>query len=101
VNGFSEADGNRKDPALPLVPASPDRGAVEMANIGHEAVLSAAWMLMRRAREASSAMDRSDTSGHAAEITQGGRTYTKEAVRKLIATYLYTPTHISSTFPSW
>ena len=76
-----------------------------MANISHEAVLSAAWMLMRRAREAGSATGRSDTSGpvanQATEITQGGQAYTKEAVRRLIAAYLYTPAHISSPFQSW
>lgn len=76
-----------------------------MANISHEAVLSAAWMLMRRAREAGSATERSDTSGQfanqVAEITQGGQAYTREAVKKLIAAYLYTPTHITSPFQSW
>jgi len=76
-----------------------------MANISHDAVLSAAWMLMRRAREADSATDRSDTSApftnHTAEVTLGGQAYTKEAVRRLIADYLQTPAHISSTFPSW
>ena len=72
-----------------------------MANISHDAVLSAAWMLMRRARKAGSATDRSDTSGQHAGITQVGQACSKEAVRKLITAYLYTPTHISSTFPSW
>ena len=77
-----------------------------MANITQEAVLSAAWLLMRRAREAGSAAAvRSDTSGQAAhavaEITLGGQAYTKEAVRKLIAAYLDTPTHITSPFHSW
>jgi len=76
-----------------------------MADISHEAVLSAAWMLMRRAREAGSATDRSDTSGpvaiEGAEITQDGQAYTRETVKKLIASYLYTPTHISTTFHSW
>ena len=76
-----------------------------MANISHEAVLSAAWMLMGRAREAGSATDRRDTSGpganQATEITQSRQTYTKEAVRRLISAYLDTPTHISTTFPSW
>jgi hypothetical protein len=72
-----------------------------MANISHDAVLSAAWMLMCRATEAGTAAGRSETSVQAAEITPGGQAYTKEAVRKLIAAYLDTPTHISSTFPSW
>ncbi|MBS1805130.1 MAG: hypothetical protein JST28_17350 [Acidobacteria bacterium] len=72
-----------------------------MANIGHDAVLSAAWMLMRRVTEAGSASNRSDTSDQHAEITQVGQAYSKEAVRKLITAYLNTPTHISSTFPSW
>lgn len=76
-----------------------------MANISHDAVLSAAWMLMRRATEAGSATDRSDTSGpranQAKEITQGGQAYTKEAVGRLISAYLDTPTHISTTFPGW
>ena len=72
-----------------------------MANISHDTVLSAAWMLMRRATEAGSAADRSDTPGQIPEITQGGPAYSKEAVRKLIAAYLYTPTHISSRFSSW
>jgi len=59
-------------------------------------------MLMRRASEASPASDRSDTSGQVAENTQhGGQAYTKEAVRQLIAAYLYTPTHITSPFHSW
>ena len=68
-----------------------------MKSISYEAKLSAAWMLIRQASEAPSAMDRS----YAAEIPQGGQAYTEEAVRKLIAAYVYTPTHISSTFPSW
>lgn len=76
-----------------------------MANISQEAVLSAAWMLIRRAREAGSAVNRSDTSGqvanHVAEITLGGQAYTKEAVRRLIAAYLDTPTHVTSPFNGW
>jgi hypothetical protein len=73
-----------------------------MADIRQDAVLSAAWMLMRRAREAGSASDRSDTSGQMAQPTQHGReANTNEAVRELIAAYLYTPTHISSLFHSW
>jgi len=76
-----------------------------MANVSQEAVLSSAWMLMRRATEAGSATDRSDTSGkvakQVAEITLGGRAYTKEAVRRLIAAYLDTPTHITSPFYGW
>jgi hypothetical protein len=72
-----------------------------MANISHDAVLSAAWMLMRRASEAGSATERSDTSGQHADSTQGGKAHSRESVRKLIAAYLQTPTHISSTFPSW
>jgi hypothetical protein len=73
-----------------------------MADITHEAVLSAAWMLMRRAREAGSASGRSETSSQIAENTQnGGEAYTKEAVRQLIAAYLFTPTHITSPFHSW
>ena len=76
-----------------------------MANVSQDAVLSAAWMLMRRAREAGSATDRSDTSGQTgnpvAEITLGGQAYTKEAVRKLIAAYLNTPAHITSPFHCW
>ena len=72
-----------------------------MANISHDAVLSAAWIQMRRAREASSATHRSDTSSEVAESSQGGETYTKEAVRKLIAAYLDTPTRISSNLCGW
>ena len=73
-----------------------------MADISQDAVLSAAWMLMRRAREAGSATDRNDTSGQVAQHTQDGReANTNEAVKKLIAAYLYTPTHISSPFHSW
>ena len=76
-----------------------------MANISQEAVLSAAWMLMRRAREAGSATDRSDTSApganQATEIKLSGQAYTKEAVRKLISAYLDTPTHLSTTLPGW
>ena len=77
-----------------------------MADISHDAVLSAAWMLMRRAREAASASDRSDVFGQVAEQSawntqDAGPTYTKEAVMKLIAAYLDTPTHISSPFHSW
>jgi hypothetical protein len=73
-----------------------------MADIRQDAVLSAAWMLMRRAREAGSASDRSDTSGQMAQQTQDGRqAITDEAVRELISAYLYTPTHISSPFHSW
>ena len=73
-----------------------------MADISQDAVLSAAWMLMRRAREAGSAMDRNDTSRQVAQHTQDARqANTNEAVRKLIAAYLYAPTHISSPFHSW
>ena len=71
-----------------------------MSNISRDAVLSAAWMLMRRATEAGSA-DRSDTSGQIAGNTQGGQAYTREAVKKVIAAYLDTPTHITSPFHSW
>lgn len=73
-----------------------------MAVISQNAVLSAAWMLMRRAREAGSATDRNDTSGQVAQHTQDGpEANTNESVKKLIAAYLYTPTHISSPFHSW
>jgi hypothetical protein len=72
-----------------------------MANISQEAVLSAAWMLMRRAREAGPAVSRSDTSGQVAEITLGGQAYTKDAVRRLIDAYLDTPTRITSPFNGW
>jgi hypothetical protein len=72
-----------------------------MANISQEAVLSAAWMLMNRARVAGSATDRSDTSDRLPNDTHGGQADTRESVRKLITAYLQTPTHISSTFPGW
>ena len=76
-----------------------------MSNISRDAVLSAAWMLMRRARETGSATDRSNTSepgaNQATEIKLGGQAHTKEAVRKLISAYLDTPTHLSTTFPGW
>ena len=73
-----------------------------MADISQDAVLSAAWILMRRAREAGSATDRNDTSGQVAQHTQDGpEENTNESVKKLIAAYLYTPTHISSPFHSW
>jgi hypothetical protein len=73
-----------------------------MADITHDAVLSAAWMLMRHAREAGSASGRSDTFGHTAEDRQNNsKAYTKEAVRQLIAAYLYTPTQITSPFHGW
>jgi hypothetical protein len=73
-----------------------------MPDISQQLALSAAWMLMRRAREAGSAIDRNDTSGDVAQHTPDGRqANTNEAVKKLIAAYLYTPTHISSTFHSW
>jgi len=73
-----------------------------MADISQDAVLSAVWMLMRRPREAGSAIDRNDTSGQVAQHTQHGpQANTNEAVRKLIAAYLHTPTHISSPFHSW
>lgn len=76
-----------------------------MANINHDAVLSAAWMLVRRAKEAGPAADRSDTSGlladQATEDLQSGPGYPKEAVKKLIAAYLNTPAHITSPFHSW
>jgi hypothetical protein len=73
-----------------------------MADISHDTVLSAAWILMRRAREAGSASHQSDTSGQIAQQMQDGRqAITDEAVRELIAAYLYTPTHISSPFHSW
>jgi len=72
-----------------------------MANISQDAVLSAAWMLMNRARVAGSATDRSDTSDRLPNDTHGGQADTPESVRKLITAYLQTPTHISSTFPGW
>jgi len=72
-----------------------------MANIRHDAVLSAAWILLRRTTEAGSGTRRSDTSSHVAENTQNRQEYTKEAVGRLIAAYLDTPTHISSRFSSW
>jgi hypothetical protein len=73
-----------------------------MADISQDAARSAAWMLMRRAREAGSASDRSDTSGQIAQHTQDGRQAIKDqAVKELIAAYLHTPTHIFSPFHSW
>lgn len=73
-----------------------------MADIRQDAVLPAAWMLVRRVRQAGSAIDRNDTSGQVAQHTEDGRAAnTNEAVRKLIAAYLCTPTHISSPFHSW
>jgi hypothetical protein len=73
-----------------------------MADISQDAVLPAAWLLMHRAGEAGSGIDRNDTSGQFARHSQDGRqANTNEAVRELIAAYLFTPTHISSTFHSW
>ena len=73
-----------------------------MADISQDAVPLAAWMLMRRAREAGSVMDRNDTSGQVAQHKQDdGQANAKQAVTRLIAAYLYTPTHISSPFHSW
>jgi hypothetical protein len=63
-----------------------------MANIRHDAVLSAAWILPRRATEAGSGTRRIYTSSQVAENTQDHQAYTKEAVGKLIAAYLDTPT---------
>jgi hypothetical protein len=72
-----------------------------MADISQDAVVSAAWMRIR-ARQAGSAMDRSDTLGPVAQHTQNeGQANANEAVNRLIAAYLYTPTHISSPFYSW
>lgn len=73
-----------------------------MADISQDAVPLAVWMLMRRAREAGSVMDRSDTLGPIAQHTQNeGQANANEAVNRLIAAYLYTPTHLSSPFHSW
>ena len=73
-----------------------------MADISQAAVLSAAWTLMRPVREQASAIDRNDTSRQVARHTQDrGQANTNETVRKLIAAYLYTPTHISPPFQSW
>ena len=72
-----------------------------MADIRQDTVVSAAWNLMRRAREAGSAAHGSDPSIQVPASTLGDQTYTKEAVRKLIAAYLDTPTQISSDLCIW
>ena len=75
-----------------------------MADITHEAVLSAAWMLMRRAREAGSVSNGNDTaipdSGSATQ-TGNDESHTKETVKNLISAYLRPATHISSHFHCW
>ena len=70
-----------------------------MADIRHD--VSAAWILMRRAREAGSAAHQNDRSHEARDWAHGGQTSTKEAVSRLIAAYLDTPTHISSDLCNW
>ena len=81
-----------------------------MTNISHEAVLSAAWMLMHRTRKVGSAFDWSDTP--IADATRsdsqnrpmqlgGDEADAKEAVQRLISAYLRSPTHISSHFHCW
>src|SRR3569833_254814 len=99
MKGNSETGGSQ-DP-YPQSGLLQSRGAPQMANIGHEAVFSAAWILMRRTTDSGSGTRRSEISSQLAENNQGGQAYTKEAVGKLIAAYLDTPTHISSTFSSW
>ena len=66
-----------------------------MANISHDAVLSAVWMLMRRAREAGAASDGSETQ---AGCDEG---HAEETVKNLISAYLRPATHISSHFQCW
>jgi hypothetical protein len=87
------------DPALPTVP-----GETKMANISHEAVLSAAWMLMRSAREANSLSHENETSNPDSWNTQhsgSDESPAKETVKNLISTYLRPATHISSHFHCW
>jgi hypothetical protein len=87
------------DPVLSTVP-----GETEMANISQEAVLSAAWMLMRRAKEAGSVANGNDTSNSDSGSTpQAGidASYAKETVMNLISAYLRPATHISSHFHRW
>ena len=75
-----------------------------MANISHEAVLSAAWILMRRTRntaqQTNEAAAISDSQIPRTEFI-GNEADAKEAIRQLISAYLRTPTHISSHFHCW
>ena len=75
-----------------------------MANISNEAVLSAAWMLMRRATEADSVSRGNETSSPDSGNTQqtgGDQSPAKETVKNLISAYLRPATHISSHFHCW
>ncbi len=75
-----------------------------MANISHEAVLSAAWMLMRSAREADSVSHGNDKSKPDPGSTQhagSDESHAKETVKNLISAYLRPATHISSHFHCW
>ena len=74
-----------------------------MANISHEAVLSAAWILMRRTRNTAQQMNEAAISDSQIPRTEfiGNEADAKEAIRQLISAYLRTPTHISSHFHCW
>ncbi len=75
-----------------------------MANISQEAVLSAAWMLMRRAKEAGSVAKGNDTfNSDSGSTPQAGidASHAKETVMNLISAYLRPATHISSHFHCW
>ena len=75
-----------------------------MANISHEAVLSAAWMLMRSAREADSVSHENETSNRVSSNTLhagSDESPAKETVKNLISAYLRPATHISSHFHCW
>jgi len=96
------------DPALPPVP-----GETEMATISHEAVLSAAWILMRSAKNAGSPLygglgadgaknpAAPEIKSAQASDPERDQAYASESVTRMISAYLNTPTHISSHFRSW
>jgi hypothetical protein len=75
-----------------------------MANLNHETVLSAAWILMRRAREAGSPYSQiADGAGNPVirqnETARASESH--QSIGRLISAYLSTPTHISTHFHSW
>ena len=84
-----------------------------MANINREAVLSAAWILIRRTREAGAPLygghgadGGKSLAAHENRVAKGSgsdpdQAHARESVKRMISAYLDTPTHISSQFHSW
>jgi hypothetical protein len=98
VNGISETDGSH-DPDFN--PVNSIWRNSRMADIRHDAVLSAAWILTRRAQQWDPPTSRGEAYSQVPKSGQGSQTSTKEMVSKLIAAYLDTPTQLSSNLCSW